>query len=87
VVRLWNVFEKMLPLSDGKRVGGDRWARLWEQAQVTGPLVKELAEPLDIIGTGKCGSSFPTSNHQVMRSANALSHDPLRPSSLQACPA
>jgi len=61
--------------------------RLREQAQVAGPLLKEQAEPLDIIGTGKGGAAFPTRDHQVMRSADALSNDLLCPSSLQACPA
>src|SRR5215469_6803313 len=80
----------LFTLADQVRCCWWRWldgVQLWQQAQVAGPQLKELAEPLDIIGAGKSGAAFPTRDHHVTGSANAISDHFLGPSSLQACPA
>jgi hypothetical protein len=59
--------------------------RLSEQAQVAGPLVKELAEPLHVVRAGKGRATFPACDHHIIGSANTLRDHFLRPPPFQAC--
>jgi hypothetical protein len=74
-------------LSARKVLGRSHCVWLFEQAQVAGFLLKELAEPLDIVRARKSFAGLPAGNHQVIGSANALGDHFLRPSPFKASPA
>ena len=70
-------------LSARKMLGRSHHVWLFELPQVAGLLLKELAESVEIIGTGKNFAGLLAGNHHVIGSANALGYRFLHPSPFQ----